>query len=323
MFTHLKNTIALAAILVMHCSLCAKGAVQDTVKTGVYITSIHNIDFKQKEYTIDLWLWLRYKNRKFDFAQNLEIPMAKNVTRSYLTSDTTADSSIYMLMKLQCVMKDEWKVDNFPFDRQNLRFSIENSQFDSSTLLFIADTAGQHFDKKFTLRKWSIDSILITTGNRVYETAFGDAAAQTPKSVYSNYRVKMVVTRNAMGIFWKLFLGMYLSFLIAYMCFYIHIDSIDSRFSLAVGALFAVVGNKYIVDSSLPESSTFTLVDTLHGITLFFILIIMMSNAYVLKLSKQGNERGIIHFDKLCARAMLAAYVLLNVWFIYMACCKQ
>lgn len=295
----------------------------DTVRAGVYITSIHNIDFKQKEYTIDLWLWLRYKNQKFDFDKNLEIPMAKSVNRSYLTADTTADSSIYMLMKLQCVMKDEWKVDNFPFDRQNLRFSIENSQFDSSALLLIADTAGQHFDKRFTLRKWSIDSILITTGNRTYETAFGDPVARVPKAVYSNYKVKMVITRNAMGIFWKLFLGMYLSFLIAYMCFSIHIDSIDSRFSLAVGALFAVVGNKYIVDSSLPESSTFTLVDTLHGITLFFILAIMMANAYVLKLSKQGNEAGIIRFDKLCARLMLIAYVLLNVWFIYMANFRQ
>lgn len=26
----------------------------DTVKTGIYITSIHDIDFKQKEYTINL-----------------------------------------------------------------------------------------------------------------------------------------------------------------------------------------------------------------------------------------------------------------------------
>lgn len=33
-------------------------------------------------------------------------------------------------MKLQCVMKDSWKISNFPFDRQTLRLSIENSQFD-------------------------------------------------------------------------------------------------------------------------------------------------------------------------------------------------
>lgn len=36
-----------------------------------------------------------------------------------------------MLMKLRCVMKDSWTINNFPFDKQKLRFSIENSQFDS------------------------------------------------------------------------------------------------------------------------------------------------------------------------------------------------
>jgi len=291
---------------------------KDTVRAGIYITSIHNIDFKEKEYTISLWLWLKYRNRKFDFLQNLEVPQAKTVNRSFSTIDTTGDTA-YLLMKLQCVMKDEWRIENFPFDRQTLRFSIENSQFDSKSLVFVADTAGKQFDPKFTLRKWQIDSISVTTGIKVYETAFGDTAVKIPHTEYSSYRVKMVVTRNAVGLFWKMFLGMYLAFLIACMCFYIHVDSIDSRFGLSVGALFAVVGNKYVIDASLPESSTFTLVDTLHGITLFFILIIMVANSYVLKLAKQEKELKAKRFDNICAPVLMAAYLLLNVYFIYMA----
>lgn len=296
----------------------APAAMPDTVSAGVYITSIHNIDFKEKEYTISLWLWLKYKNRKFDFLQNLEIPSAKSVSRSFSTIDTSGEK-VYLLMKLQCVMKDEWKTENFPFDRQNLRFSIENSQFDSKALVFEADTLGNHFDPRFTLRKWHIDSININTGIKVYETAFGDTSIKTPQTKYSNYKVKLQITRNAMGLFWKMFLGMYLAFLIAYMCFYIHTDSIDSRFGLSVGALFAVVGNKYIVDSALPESTTFTLVDTLHGITLFFILVIMIANAYVLKLSKQGDKVKARKFDIRCALILMSVYILLNSYFIYVA----
>ena len=37
------------------------------------------------------------------------------------------------------------------------------------------------------------------------------------------------------------------------------------RFGLQCGCPFAVIGNKYIIDSALPESTSFTLVDTLHG----------------------------------------------------------
>ena len=90
----------------------------DTVTVGVYINSVHDIDFKEKEYTINLWLWLKYKNRDFDFSKYLEVPMAKEVNKSFYTVDTMDDGRIHMLMKLQCVMKDNWKIQNFPFDHQ-------------------------------------------------------------------------------------------------------------------------------------------------------------------------------------------------------------
>src|SRR5437899_1931919 len=49
----------------------------DTVTTGIYITSIHDIDFRQKQYAITFWLWFRYKNPELDFNKYLEIPQAK------------------------------------------------------------------------------------------------------------------------------------------------------------------------------------------------------------------------------------------------------
>lgn len=116
--------------------LSAKESTPDTVSVGVYVNSVHNIDFKNKEYTINLWLWLKYRNPEFDFSRYLEVPMAKEVDKSFYTVDTLKDGRIYMLMKLQCVMKDAWKIQSFPFDRQKLRFSIENSQYDSGSLIF-------------------------------------------------------------------------------------------------------------------------------------------------------------------------------------------
>ena len=314
----LKKLVYTITILLSALAVKAQKQQPDTVKTGIYITSIHDIDFKQKEYTVDLWLWLKYKNKKFDFVQNLEVPQAKTVTKSFSTIDSTK-GRIYLLMKLQCVMKDSWAINNFPFDKQRLRFAIENSQFDANSLVFAADTLGKHFDPKFTLRGWNIDSIGINIGTKVYETGFGDETLAKPQSTYSTYKVRLRIDRDAIGLFWKMFLGMYMAFLIAYMCFYIHKDSIDSRFGLSVGALFAVIGNKYIVDSSLPDSTTFTLVDTLHGLTLLFILAVIIATAYSLKLIKQDKEAQAQKFDFVMAQVLLGLYVFLNVWFIYSA----
>src|ERR1700723_2186713 len=87
----------------------AQNTPVDTVHTGIYITSIHDIDFKQKEYTVDFWLWLTYKNKDFDFEHNLEVPEAKTFVKSYYSVDSSG-GQIYMLMKLQCVMNNAWRI---------------------------------------------------------------------------------------------------------------------------------------------------------------------------------------------------------------------
>ncbi|SEW51258.1 ligand-gated ion channel [Chitinophaga arvensicola] len=310
-----KAWLLLSCFLFLASSANAQQHSPDTVRTGIYVTSIHDIDFKQSEYTINLWLWLTYKNPQFDFAQNLEVPQAKTFTKSYSTIDSS-NGRIYLLMKLQCVMKDSWKINNFPFDQQKLRFSIENSQFDSKAMVFAVDSSGKHYDPRFTLRGWNIDSFKIATGIKAYETAFGDSSLATPHTEYSNFMVRIGISRDATQLFWKMFLGMYVSFLIAYICFYIHPDNIDSRFGLGVGSLFAAIGNKYIIDSSLPDATSFTLVDTLHGITLFFIFVTITASAYSLQLIKAGKVKQSRRLDLLMAQVVLLVYVLLNVLFV-------
>jgi hypothetical protein len=319
----MKRIMLAQFILILLCSCCinpsfAQKPHPDTVRAGLYITSIHDIDFKQNEFTINFWLWLRYKNKAFDFAQNLEIPQAKSFTKLYSTIDSSREE-LYMLMKVQSIMKDSWKISNFPFDRQKLRLSLENSQFDSKDLVFVPDTLGKHFDPRFILKDWEIDSFTIVTGIKAYETNFGDPTIKKPHEEYSSYNVQIGIRRDATELFWKMFLGMYVAFLISYICFYIHADNIDSRFGLSVGSLFAAIGNKYIIDSTLPESTTFTLVDTLHGLTLFFIFAIVTSSVYSLKLVKQNKLKEANRFDMWTAQVFLFVYVILNVYFILKA----
>ena len=311
----LRLVVFIAITVIGFNKLFAQAAKPDTVKVGIYVTSIHDIDFRQKEYTITFWLWLKYKNKDFNFDQNLELPQAKTVNKSFTTIDTS-DGRVYMQMKLQCVMKDSWRINNFPFDKQKLRLSIENSQYDSRSLIFVADTAGHQYETRFAISGWRVDSFVVQPGTKVYETAFGDESVKVPRTEYSNLRVRISILRDATGLFWKMFLGMYMAFLIAYVCFYIHADGMDSRFGLSVGSLFAVVGNKYIIDSSLPESTSFTLVDTLHGLTLAFIFLVITASAYSFKLVKKRKEKQAVKFDMITAQVLLLLYLAANIYFI-------
>jgi hypothetical protein len=289
-----------------------------TVKAGIYITSIHDIDFRKQEYSIDFWLWLKYSKRDsgFNFRKNLELPQAKSAEMLFDSVNTdNLNDSLFVWMKLQCVMKDSWGILAFPFDRQNLRFSIENSQYDSDSLVFVADTVGQKmFDSLFTLRGWHIDSCRMMTRTTTYQTSFGDTPVEPSK--YSSLRVKMVIRRHASGLFLKIFIGMYIAFVIAFICFFIPEESTEARYNLSVGALFAVVGNKYIIDSSLPETNSFTMVDWLHSLTLIFIVFAIAVTIYSSRFIKNDLDRA-RKFDRKAAWIGLTIYVVLNFAVIF------
>ena len=321
----MKKLLFILSIFIFHSSFAKEAPTPDTVSVGIYINSIHDIDFKENQYTVNLWLWLKYKNSDFDFSRYLEVPMAKTVDKSFYTLDTLDDGRIYMLMKLQCVMKDAWQIDHFPFDCQKLKFSIENSQYDSDDLVFAEDTVGQHYSK-WLLSGWNVipDSFAITTGIKKYETAFGDETLPKPHSEFSAYSLQIEIERDSWWLFLKLFIGMYISFLLSYLCFFIHRESVESRFSLSVGSLFAVIGNKYVVEAALPESTTFTLVDTLHVLTLCFVFITLACSVYTLKIIKAGkDDKAIKLFDKRASWTLVLVYLILNIWFVYRACYPQ
>jgi hypothetical protein len=63
----MKKDILFSTVLLFIASFFTPSFAQqekpDTVKVGLYITSIHDIDFKQKEYAVNFWLWLKYNGQ--------------------------------------------------------------------------------------------------------------------------------------------------------------------------------------------------------------------------------------------------------------------
>jgi hypothetical protein len=214
-------------------------------------------------------------------------------------------------------MKESWNVVDFPFDQQHLRIQIENTLFDNSSLIFKADEGGSKFDKQEAIDGWTITNFKVSVTENDYETGFGDQ--DTEQQVFSSFLIEMDIERNAFGLFMKIFIGMYIAFLIALISFVPHPSEFEPRFGLPVGGLFAAVGNKYIIDSLLPESSTFTLVDTLHALTFFAIFGMLVVSAVCLRLYDNGKKEECIRANFLGSRIVLFTYLTANIIFILLA----
>ncbi len=290
-------------------------AQADTVKVGAYVLSVHDINFHDKEYTARFWLWFLYDNPKYDFTKQLDMPTAKSFEQATPIVDTL-NGKAWVMMKLKATMKERWNVQDFPFDEQHLSMYIENSQYDIGSMIFKPDLKGSKFSPTEAIDGWNIKDFKVKVSTNKYETGFGDwRPGRNPQS-FSSFVIEMNLQRDAVGLFMKIFLGMYIAFLIAMISFAPKPWELEPRFGLPVGGLFAAVGNKYIIDSLLPESSTFTLVDTLHSLTFFAIFSILLVSAICLRLFDSDRKDACIRVNRIGSRAILIVYAIANLIFV-------
>jgi hypothetical protein len=290
----------------------------DTVKIGSYIISLHDINFHQKEYTLRFWVWMLYNNPEFDFTKQIEITNAKTIEKPVVLLDTI-NGKTWLLMQMKCTMKQDWSVHDYPFDDQELKVHIENTVFDENSLIYLADTVGSQYAPEVTVEGWKITDFKVKTGKTDYTTSFGDPRADSQFSKYGNFEIIIKLKRNALGLFLKLFVGMYISFLIAMLSFVITPTEADPRFGLPVGGLFAAVGNKYIIDSILPEASAFTLVDTLHLLTFVSIFLVLAISTVLLFLYGKGQKEKAVRLNRLAGFVLVSSYILANIIFVGLA----
>lgn len=293
-------------------------AQADTVKAGAYIISVHDINFHDKEYTVRFWLWFLYKNPDFDFSGQLDITNAKSIEQPDIYTDEM-EGKTWAIIKMKCVMKENWQVHDFPFDKQHLKINIENSLYDINSLVFKPDVKGSAFGDDETIAGWTVSNFKVSAAENEYKTSFGDSRIGRDKQNFSQFIVEMDMERDAFGLFMKIFLGMYIAFFISMLSFTPHPSELEPRFGLPVGGLFAAVGNKYIIDSLLPETSNFTLVDTLHSFTFISIFVTLLISAFSLKLHDKGKTEECLRLSRLGSRFVWIAYFLLNFIFILLA----
>jgi hypothetical protein len=248
----------------------------------------------------------------------LDIPNAKSIDTPEIILDSL-NGKTWAIMKMKATMKESWKVADFPFDEQHLSVQIENSLFDNKTLVFKPDVIGSTYDKDDALDGWNIKNFKVSNIKNDYETGFGDQRPSKSLQNFSAFLIEMDIERSAWGLFMKIFIGMYIAFLISIISFTIKVEELEPRFGLPVGGLFATVGNKYIIDSILPETSAFTLVDSLHTLTFLAIFATLVVSAVALRQHDNGNKEACIRYNHVGSRWVVALYVIANVILVGLA----
>lgn len=296
-------------------------AQPDTAKVGIFVLSLYSFDFADKSFTSDFWLWVNHTNDSLDFENSIEITNAKS-TEFSMYLDEMKGGIHWVTEKCHAVLRDEWDISNYPFDKQVLSIEIEEGDKDTSELIYMADVENSKIDPNVKLHDWQITGFKVTNTNKTYNTTYGDPEL-ADVSVYSMVKADIELQRiHVWTIFFKLFTGVFVGFLISIFVFFIKPTHVDPRFGLCVGGLFAAVGNKYVVESMVSSSSTGTLIDTIHNLTfvaILFVIVVSIISLYVYEKGEEKHVRLSRIIDIGSFFTSLAAYAGLAIYFVQRA----
>jgi hypothetical protein len=313
----MKNRVV--ALLVFFLPCLPALAQKDTCRLGIYINSLYDFDLDDKSFKSDFWIWQTYRNDSLQFENVLEVPNSKESEFSHYDMEKKAGLN-WVTQKCKARLMHAWDLQRFPFDTQVLQIQLEDSEYDTTSLVYIADVNNSRIDTAFNSKEWCIESFTVTAGEHTYATTYGDPVL-TGTSSYPRVIAEIKIRRNNSWLMLaKMLTGAYVAFLISCLAFFVSSANQDSRFGLCVGGLFAAIGNKYIVESAVSASTTNTLMDNVHNLTFTFILLIVGVIIVSLSLFESGDEQKrklSLKIDKWSFYSIITLFLTINLVLIW------
>lgn len=319
------RVLALAAALVVLVLACPGPALASSepehCKVGAYISDLYDLDPAKRSFSARLWLWSVCPDKKLPLLANASFSNANDPAKNTPSSEEKAGKR-WDQVNVQGSFRQNWNVNDFPFDRHRLEILVTATQDLNTVRLEPDPTASYRSDIR--LPGWRFEGLHLTTVERHYKTAFGDPTLPPGSgSAYHQLRIQIDIARDDPTSFFRLTAPLLIIFLVTMLTFLLTesaASAFQGRITALGAALFAVLLSMDNAANRIPSDGGLTMIDQLHILTLVYILLAIAITtvswrwtvrdtdpARVLRL----NNRGIL--------AGTTVYVLATAALIYLA----
>ncbi len=283
------------------------------VFVGVYLNQIHEVNLKENRFTADFWIWFRWTDTDLKPIETFELTNGQIESKEGVTQ-WEKEGLNYAACRVVASVTKFWDTSDFPLDNHRLSLEVEDGENEMHKLVYVADSANCGFDPSVQIPGWKPCNALNQIDVHKYKTNYGDITLPTSKeSAYSRFQFSVDAMRPGFGYFAKLFSGLFVSTLVAFLAFLMKPDLEEARFGLGVGSLFAAVASQYVVSSALPDTQLVTLVDKLHVAALIFIMLSMFESTLSVWLASSDKEKLAVLLDRWSFIIFLSFFVILTI----------
>lgn len=296
----------------------------DEVTVGAFINDIQQVDLVDGSFTMDLYLWMRWRGDRSDPTDSVEV-MNSNTFENTTTSEsggvagkplfaaprTMPDGSKYMAFRYQGVFSRKMDLEKFPFDVQNLVALFEDQDQDTTQLVYVPDKNPIAISPSVNIPGYEIGKPTLAVRAHQYPTNFGDLNA-SPEQKYSRIIIAVPVKRDVLPYMVKIMLPILIVILITALIYVMPARFEDSRTGIGVTAMLTMVALQWTTDEGLPSVEYLTLLDLIYILSMLYILAAMAYTVIASRRTRKETADAILtSFDRRVGVTSLLIYAVL------------
>ncbi len=290
----------------------------DSLVAGIFIDKIHAIDYKEGYFSATFRIWVISRSEPYDLQNFLNVKNARNTILSDYRKNEKfnferRDIRVLSEIKVYTEISQNFNVQDYPFDKEKLIVEVELTKGDAYNQKLILDNLKEIIKPQSLPNDWKVKSQEVAKSNREQLGTAGFSGSGG--ALHNGIKASISVDRGTVWMFIKLFSALIISFLIAAISIFIPNHKYEPKFSLILGGLFGVIGNKYITDGLLPEVSELHLSDKLHLTTILYLLVITIIT--VVRACKPDEYESPIKKDFLLFGYCVLSYCLICLYFVF------
>lgn len=291
-------------------------------RLGVYVTSLSDINTAVGTFRAEFWMWSVCPNAEIKPLDTLEFTNSVE-TQGSLDATMQRGDVWWSTKKFIGVFRDDFQLQNYPFDRQTLNIRLEEAVLDTRELVYSADVAESRTGPGVQVAGWRLGQLAMRSEIASHPTTFGDPSLPGGVSRYAS----MVITIAAERVHWETFLRatfpLYIVVLLVFAALMFDIVATDmflGRMGVLGSALFAVVFSFSSSDQLLGQHQGMYLLDLLH---LVVLLLILLATGWAITGHRQiaaGRDEGAVRrWDLRVSIGLVLGSLILNVTLVVLA----
>ena len=271
-------------------------AAQPEVATvGVLFVNVSELDITDNSFHADFYLWCRWKG-PINPVKNIEF---SNLEDEWSFSDTDLhDSAIalkngfyYNSFHVRGRFTHNFKLHNYPFDKQQVSIQFKNAVYTSDELIYVADSANSNYERDIIIPGWNIERLQFESRQHKYVSNFG-LPENKDNDLYNNLSFSLTLSRPLQYFLWKLLLPVIIVLLSSLGATVIHPKYVDARIYAPFGALLTTVFLEQSYSSKLPDISYLILLDKVYLTVYLTILAGIFHAIYTANLVKDEADNS-------------------------------